>query len=59
MNIIEKINLNIPQSNYYQELNILRILISDVETGADEQVDGVEAEKVHGGEGLSEDYSNA
>ena len=31
----------------------------DVETGADEQVDGVEAEKVHGGEGLSEDYSNA
>ena len=24
----------------------------DVETGADEQVNGVEAEKVHGGEGL-------
>jgi hypothetical protein len=30
-----------------------------VETGADEQVDGDEAEEVHGGEGLPEDYSYA
>ena len=30
-----------------------------VETGADEQADGVEAEEVHGGEGFPEDYSHA